>query len=492
MRRRVLVICEKPKAARRIAEALDDNGRPERYYDNDVPYHIVTHGDKTLIVVAALGHLYTISQKSGKWTYPIFEYNWVPIHEVNKKTQHSKRFIEVIRKLSKDVDDYVNACDLDVGGSLIGYMALLNICGSHSLEKAERMKFSTLTTQDINKAWDNRAASLDFHLIDAGRGRHEVDWLFGINLSRALTLSVKKATKQYKTLSVGRVQGPTLNFIKEKEEAIRSFVPVPYWNVNAEIRFRGQALILEHEKGRIDDLDEATSIINSCRDENGVITEIISRELKFPPPSNFNLGDLQRAAYAEYKYTPRVTLQTAERLYLNALISYPRTSSQKIPPSIDIPEILRGLSKLSRFKEPANKLLLKSSLEPRQGKKDDPAHPALHPTGKISSRLSKTDSDIFNLICRRLMASLGDDAVRESTIVIARIAGHNFNIKGITTKEPGWMSLYHPYMKVEEKTLPRFKVRQSFQPTCLNSFQRFTKPPRRFNSSSLLKKWRMK
>ena len=488
MRKRTLVICEKPKAARRIAEALDDHGRPERYYDNDVPYYIVTHGDETLIVVAALGHLYTISQKGGKWTYPSFEYHWIPMHEADKRNKRSKRFIEVIRKRSKDVDDYVNACDFDIEGSLIGYMVLQKICGRHSLKKAERMKFSTLTTHDIKNAWEKRAASLDFHLIDAGRGRHEVDWLFGINLSRALTLSVKKATRQYRTLSIGRVQGPTLNFLKEKENTIRSFVPKPYWEINAEMLFDGQKITLVYEKKRIDDIDEATSIVNSCRGKNGVITEIISREIKLPPPSNFNLGDLQRAVYAEYKYSPRATLQAAERLYLNALISYPRTSSQKIPPSIDIPEILRGLSEYGSFKEHASQLLLKSTLKPRQGKKDDPAHPAIHPTGQVLTRLSKTDLNVFDLICKRFMASLGAHAVRESTLVKADIGGHIFNITGIVTKEPGWMSLNHPYVKVEEKTLPGFKLKQSFQPTCLNVLKRFTKPPRRFSSSSLLKK----
>jgi DNA topoisomerase-1 len=486
--RRILVICEKPKVALRIAEALDDNSRPERYYDNDVPYYIVTHGNETLIVVAALGHLYTISQKGGKWTYPSFEYHWVPMHEVDKRTRRSKNFIEVIHKLSKDADDYVNACDFDIEGSLIGYMVLQKICGSHSLKKAERMRFSTLTTHNIKEAWERRAASLDFHLIDAGIARHEVDWLFGINLSRALTLSVKKATRRYKTLSIGRVQGPTLNFIKEKENAVRSFVPKSYWEINAEILFDGQKITLTYEKKRIDDIAEATSIVDSCRGKNGVITEIISREIITPPPFNFNLGDLQRAAYAEYKYSPRVTSQATERLYLNALISYPRTSSQKIPPSIDIPEILRGLSKYGRFNKHACQLLLKSSFKPRQGKKDDPAHPAIHPTGQVLTRLRKTDLNIFDLICKRFMTSLGTHAVRESTLVKADIEGHRYNITGIVTKEPGWMRLKNPYMKAEETTLPRFKVKQSFQPTSLNILKRFTKPPRRFSSSSLLKK----
>jgi DNA topoisomerase-1 len=350
------------------------------------------------------------------------------------------------------------------------------------------MKFSTLTPQDIKKAWENKAAPLNFNLIDAGKGRHEVDWLFGINLSRALTLSVKKATGLYKTLSIGRVQGPTLNFVKEKEKNVRSFIPKPYWEIQAEILHDGQKITLVYDKTRIDDLDEATSIINSCIGKNGIITEIISREIKLPPPPNFNLGDLQRAVYNEYKYSPRVTLQAAERLYLSTLISYPRTNSQKIHSSINIHEILQGLSKQKRYEERANELLLKSSFKPRQGKKDDPAHPAIHPTGKIVTKLNKTDSNIFELICYRFLSSLGAHSVRKSTLVIMDIAGHRFNLSGISTLKPGWMSLNRQPVKVKEKILPRFKVNQSFQFPNLKKVNRFTKPPKRFNSISLMKK----
>jgi DNA topoisomerase-1 len=89
------------------------------------------------------------------------------------------------------------------------------------------MKYSTLTKQELEKSYSELLPHLDFEMIEAGCVRHEVDWLYGINLLRALTSAAKNASGRYKTISTGRVQGPTLSFVVAREEAIRTFVPVP-------------------------------------------------------------------------------------------------------------------------------------------------------------------------------------------------------------------------------------------------------------------------
>ena len=91
----ILVICEKPTVARRIAEALDVNRAPESYRERGVPYFIARRGRKDLVVVSALGHLFTIAQDGGKWTYPIFGFRWVPGHEADKRLSRTRSFIFV-------------------------------------------------------------------------------------------------------------------------------------------------------------------------------------------------------------------------------------------------------------------------------------------------------------------------------------------------------------------------------------------------------------
>jgi DNA topoisomerase-1 len=484
---RILVICEKPTAARRIAQALDDDGAPEGFMERGVPYFMARRNGKDLIVVSALGHLFTIAQDGGRWTYPVFGYKWVPAHEADKRRSRTRNFLDVIGKLSTGVDSYVSACDYDMEGSLIAYTILLHVCGEESLGKARRMRYSTLTEGDLIQAWEDMPETLDFPMIEAGRARHEVDWLFGINLTRALTLSVKNATGFYKTLSIGRVQGPTLNFIKQREVEIRAFVPTPFWVIKAETRLGRKKHHLEYEEARIDTLREAEAVEKDCRGREGVVTSVDSERKELRPFPPFSLGDLQREAYYKFRYSPRTTLQAAERLYLDASISYPRTSSQRLPPSIDLRRILEGLRDRKDYSEPAKALLSKPDLRPRQGKKDDPAHPTIHPTGRLPDRLGSVDGKIYDLICRRFMAALGDPALRENVVADIDVNGHLFRLKGSQLIEKGWTEIYAPYFKEKGVVLPALKIGQKIPLAKIEAERRHTKPPARFNPTSLLK-----
>ncbi|MCW3992885.1 MAG: DNA topoisomerase I [Candidatus Bathyarchaeota archaeon] len=482
-----LVVCEKPTAAKRIAQALDDAGRPGAYRERGVPYFVARRGGRELLVVSALGHLFTVAQSGGGWTYPVFDLKWVPAYEANKSAARTQGFIKVIEKLSRDAEGYVSACDYDMEGSLIAYTVLLHICGEESPKRARRMRYSTLTDQDIVRAWEKMPPTLDFPLIEAGRARHEVDWLFGINLSRALTLSVKNATGYYRTLSSGRVQGPTLNFIKAREVEVRTFVPTPFWVIEAETEIDGKRYTLEYARPRIGTEREALEVEAACRGREGIITAIRSRRHRLLPPHPFSLGDLQRESYRQFRYAPRTTLRAAERLYLNALISYPRTSSQRLPPSIDLAEILKGLRSRRAYADLAERLLSKPALRPRQGKKDDPAHPAIYPTGNPPGKLGKAQSRVYDLICRRFMATLGDPAVRQRTDAEVDVNGHLFRLRGSRILEQGWVLFYRPYVKEKEAALPALRKGQVLPLIRLEAFRKQTKPPPRFNPSSLLK-----
>ena len=60
--------------------------------------------------------------------------------------------------------------------------------------------------------------------------RHLVDFIFGINLSRALasSLNVTNHDNKYYNLTIGRVQGPTLRFVVDREIKISGHVPDSY------------------------------------------------------------------------------------------------------------------------------------------------------------------------------------------------------------------------------------------------------------------------
>jgi DNA topoisomerase-1 len=444
------------------------------------------NGDN-LIVVYALGHLFELRQTEKGWKYPRLSAEWVPRYEVDKKATGIKPIIRLIKSLSKDIDQYVIATDLDIEGSLIGYLTLVYACKADA-GKAKRMIFSTLTRPELERAYDSMTDTLDFPMIEAGAARHEVDWLYGINLTRALTLAIKEASGWFKIVSTGRVQGPTLALVAERDQSINTFVPTPYWIILTLGVHNGEELELEYSKKRIAVRNEALAIVDDLKGKSGIVDGINSKKNTQTPPVPFNLSGLQSESYRHFGFKPSRTLAIAQKLYLEALISYPRTGSQKIPSSINVKEILDNLSKHKKYAGLAKQVIVAGNLTPVQGKKDDPAHPAIHPTGtKPAKRLTPSDTKVYDLIVRRFFALFAENAVKESIRADISCEEHLLYARGLKVLRRGWMDYYEPYVRLNEKFLPAIAEGDMIHLESVREDGRFTSPPPRFNPSSLLK-----
>jgi len=488
MEKYTLIITEKPDAAQRIAQALDHTGKPKKIEEKGVPYFLA-HRDRKLVVVPALGHLYTVvHERGGRNYYPVFSFKWAPRYVAERDAEQTRKWIEVISKLAGNAEGFIDSCDYDLEGSLIGYCILRYACENKE-SVAKRMKFSTLTKSELEKAYEEPLSQLDFALIEAGKTRHEVDWLYGVNLSRALTLAAKRWSGRYATLSTGRVQGPTLRFLVSRETEIRCFVPTPYWSIRAEVEIRGSTYEVEYERKKINRKIEADAVVEECRGKTGEVKCIDVKKFQQAPPTPFDLGSLQTEAYGLFKYTPRQTGNIAERLYLEALISYPRTSSQKLPPVINYKAILSALSKEAVYKDLASELLEREELKPNEGKKEDPAHPAVYPTGNLPERaLSEPEKRVWDLIVRRFMAVFGEPAVKQSMRANIEVNGHHFYLRGRRVLKEGWTRFYKPYIRTEEVLLPPIKEGETILLRKVIVEDKFTNPPPRYNPGSLLKK----
>jgi len=483
-----LIITEKPDAAQRIASALDMKEKAKKMEDNGVPYYVAKR-DREIVVVPALGHLYTVAEeRTGRNYYPVFSFKWVPRFAAERGAKQIRTWVEIISKLANDADMFIDACDYDIEGSIIGYCILKYACNNKE-SISRRMKYSTLTKGELEKSYSELLPHLDFSLIEAGRTRHEVDWLYGVNISRALTIAARDWSGKYATLSTGRVQGPTLRFLVARERAIRCFVPTPYWSIKSEVEIADSLFEAEYEKKIIETKMEADAIVSDCKGKNGKIEKIDIKKFQQMPPTPFDLGGLQSEAYGFFGYTPMRTSNIAQRLYLDALISYPRTSSQKLPPSINYEAILKNLNKVPEYKKLTAELLAKQELKPREGKKEDSAHPAVYPTGNLPERvLDDSERNIWDLVVRRFMAVFGEPAVRQSMKVCINVNGHRFYLRGRQTLKEGWLRFYGPYVRSEEVLLPPIEEGQMINIKKVTLEDKFTKPPPRYNPSSLLKK----
>jgi DNA topoisomerase-1 len=527
-----LVVCEKASAAVRIAQALGTSsfekisGLDAKVVKKNLflppVFYVTTKKGLRFVICSSIGHLYgLVDVKGNRSLYPVYDIKWMPIkkssNEKDKKTSTlSELVINIISNLSQDATSFVHACDYDQEGEVIGYNILEYAC-DHKYEKSMRAKFSTLTDEEIRNSFDCLLQP-SRRLAEAGRSRHMIDFMYGINLSRGLTQSFKMSNdgKRYYNFSLGRVQGPTLAFVVDKEISIRKHSPAPYWTIFAQFERSGYVINAKYYLQKIDTLSKATSIVDNCTNQDGRITEVKHNKITLKAPSPFNLGDLQKEAYRVFKFSPSYTLQIAEKLYLNALISYPRTSSQKLPSSINYRRIISRLSmigpltlgnrmKINGFKSSkdtspytklAEILLSKHYLFPNEGRTTDLAHPAIYPTGdKPKGRLDIAQLQLLDLIIKRFLATFGEPAVNQHTIVTIVVKDdHIFTADENRTIYDGWMIFYKPYTIKNEKGpgtlhhIPELYNGSILRSVSVMTAEKLTEPSHRFNQASLLEK----
>jgi DNA topoisomerase-1 len=465
-----LVITEKPQAALKIANAL---GKAVQKTLNKVPYYEVDRNGNKLVVACAVGHLFTLKQNVPGSNVPIFDISWIPNYLARKK-DFTKRYYDTILKLAKGAKSLTVATDYDVEGEVIGWNVVRFLCGQND---ANRMKFSTLTEKELNDSYENKLKTIEWGQAVAGETRHYLDWFYGINLSRALMNAIK-TTGKFRIMSIGRVQGPALNLIVKREKKIQAFKPEPYWQIF--IKLKGvKSLELKHVKDILGPERVMDGIDKLKKFENLVgkkaVCETKKTEKELPPNPPFNLTNLQTEAYRFYGITPSKTLRIAQGLYLAGLISYPRTSSQKLPEALGYKEILKKLAK----EFDVEKLITKKT--PVEGKKTDPAHPSIYPTGN-KQILSEEDEKIYNLIAKRFLALFCDPAIIDDKKVSAVVDGLKFGIKGQVIRKKSWLEFYPS--KLKEEKIPDVKGEKEIIDS--RTEQKMTQPPKRYSPASIL------
>jgi DNA topoisomerase-1 len=282
------------------------------------------------------------------------------------------------------------------------------------------------------------------------------------------------STGTFRILSIGRVQGPALKIIADKEKEIQNFKSEPFWNVFLQVKdIKGQKLEVKHPKDIFNEKELVK--FKYLKGKTGqATTEIKEEEVK--PPIPFDLTTLQTEVYKNFGYTPSQTLKSAQNLYLAGLISYPRTSSQKYDKSIGYDKILKKLKKYTSLVKYA------TSKTPTQGKRSDPAHPAIYPTGD-SKKIGEKDKKVYDLIVKRFVSCFCDSAKVENKRVKVEVNGINFTANGMQVKDKGWMNVYPSSAK--ENKIPT--IEGDVDVLEIRTEEKETKPPRRYSAASLVK-----
>ena len=462
----ILIITEKPQAAQKIAVALAEKSLSKKLLGG-VSYYEFIRDNKEIQVACAVGHLFTVAQLNPRNKWPTFEIGWAPNFLV-RKNDFTKKYYNVIATLCKKSSEIIIGTDYDIEGEVIGMNIVKYICNQSD---AGRMKFSTLTSDEISQAYDARLKTLDWKQAIAGETRHYLDWMYGINLSRALMDAIKKVGA-FRLMSIGRVQGPSLNIIVKREHEIQNFKPEKYWDVALDVTDGKNTIEVKYPK----DISKEKEL-DKFKDLKGKKGEAKTEksQRKLSPMHPLDLTTLQTEAYRLYKLNPSKTLQIAQRLYLAGVISYPRTSSQKIPKEIGYDKIIKKLSNIFDF------IKLAKRKTPIEGKKSDPAHPSIFPTGEFQE-LESDDKKIYELIVRRFVSCFCDDAIIDIKKININVEGINFVARGISIETKGWMNVY-PY-QMNEKELK--DIGSPVTVLKVKIEEKFTQPPHRYTPASII------
>ncbi|MEM0242890.1 MAG: DNA topoisomerase I [Candidatus Aenigmatarchaeota archaeon] len=474
---KILILAEKPTAMKKIAYSLFP--KCKIIFSNKVPYFVSYYNNKVYYVVSALGHLYKLEPQNNFFDYPIFNADWEIVD--NK----AEKFAKLIKNLAKDVNKVIVATDYDIEGYVIAWNIIRYLIGLD--KEIKRMKFSTLAKNELIKSFNN-LIEFEINQVNAGLARHYLDWYWGINLSRALMISLRRVSNEKKILSIGRVQGPALYLVYLREKEIENFKPEKYYKIKAILEKDGIEFFVFYIEEKIKDLNKAKEIFEKCKGKKCRLIQIKEEEYKLNPLPPFNTTDLQEEAYYAFGFKPEYTLKIAESLYLKGYISYPRSSSQKLK-GINIFPILNSLSEIPFYSYLVKEILSFDKIEVTEGKKEDPAHPAIIPTDEIPKykELSKQEVLLYDLIVRRFLVCLHKPAIRKSIKIVAKIDNFFFqNVFHQTVKE-NWIKIYKKFLNLQEDLLPKLSLSEEISVKDLKLIEEKTKPPARYTRASLIK-----
>lgn len=210
---------------------------------------------------------------------------------------------------------------------------------------------------------------------------------------------------------------------------------------------RGRALRALWDSGRSFNKSKVENLINNAL-ENGPVARVksvVTKDKKQGRPIPLNTVSLLKACSKALGIGPHSALQTAERLYLQGYLSYPRTESTAYPKSFDIVGMLKEQGPDARWGSYVRELLAAGPNKSRGGQ-DMGDHPPITPTraargGELSGDMAR----VYELVVRHCIASVSKDAVWRSTRVDFTVDSMNdkgsFTLRGKEPVSPGFLAI---------------------------------------------------
>jgi len=489
----MLILTEKPSVAKDFASALNCS------------YSGGTYTDGRTVIVNCIGHLFELEE-------PAHYGNELPIipekydYRVNPTRQAQAALVVSMLKAHK-TDQILIATDADREGEIIARECLVH-AGITDLSRIRRFWVSEALTPEVIEEGMKKARPLVEYnrLAMQGFARQQADWLTGMNFCRYITQAAGRK------LVVGRVQTAILSAIDQRCEAIRNFKSTKYFEHFGTFSSPGP----EHP-GCYGIYSEAGCTGFSENSREAVLNQYIGRHLELcdsrtekkqqTPPQLYNLNSLQKDAFRVYGYSAEETLRIVQSLYEELkCVSYPRTPS-RVMGTGNVELCQKIAEKLCAWKPQYTGIIENMDITLSNKRCFDDAkleaHHALIPLSPLPPEADDSQTHIYALILTRFLISfLPSYEYEKQTYTLSAGKGF-FKITGRKTLKDGWKS------ESIQQLLPQASSAEQ-QPateqddteidnqllenidwnrivlTGIETKERWTKPPARYNEASIL------
>ena len=407
------------------------------------------------------------------------ENNYNPKYKV---TNDKKDLVKKLKKELKGVETVWLASDEDREGEAIAWHLAENLDLDESNTK--RIVFREITEDAIKNAIKN-PRQINKALVDAQQARRVIDRLVGYKISPILWRKVKGG------LSAGRVQSVVLRLISEREKEISNFNPESSFKISANFISTDKSKFKAKYSNNIKDDDNFKSFIEGFKDAIFSVDSVKKSPLIKKPSAPFTTSTMQQEASRKLGFNVSRTMQTAQKLYEAGHITYMRTDSVTLSETA-LNSIHSTISSKYGSEYSQRRSFSNKSRNAQQ------AHEAVRPTN-FDVNISNLDSDqsnLYDLIWRRTLASQMSDAKVDKTTVKIVSNNHDgfFQSVGEVIKFDGFLRLYRESKdnqkndESENTVLPNIFEGDIVEKENVLVTQFFTKPPFRFTEASLVKK----
>ncbi|MHA2289593.1 MAG: DNA topoisomerase, partial [Promethearchaeota archaeon] len=488
-----LIISEKNKAAKGIADALGSVTTINKTKYLKV-YQI---SSKNIFVVPLRGHVleYRNTDQYKSWTKSDPREIITNPNAIDKVAiRGASPYIKALKDYSKICDECVIATDADIEGCNIGlYDALPFVKQANKNIKVKQLWLSSLQKKEILSKYGNLILP-KWSWGASGEARAIIDAFIGFSSTREATSIFKPILDEIhnRFVSIGRVQTSLLYLIYLRDLEIAQFIPEPYWIITANLNHKSHTIRANHIKNPFikEKESEAKGIFQKIKSEKiATILNNSKESIVINPPTPLNTSKALVLLTKTLRISAKSAMNTLNSLYLNQIISYPRTDSDKYNRNFDHKQYLNNFKPHSRYGAYTLKLYKANRLIPAIGNRDAGDHPPITPLMSLEETSTKFENkrekQVYDILARHYLALFGKPAKELRTKLRLAIKDEIFTSRIVALTENGFYEIapflkkqYQPLFEIQAKTLPIDEIVLG---------EKETQPPPHYTDTTLLK-----